>query len=498
MEADFDSILMSSATTDRSSQIVSRLDRIPIWSLSYIFVGILGLGFLFTFYDIFNINVSFIQNCVDLNFNNACPNPGAATNLLGLPVLINLIGYVVGTMILSPISDRIGRRDMLLVTMLIAGIGSLFTVFVTNYGEFIAARFVTGIGVGADLAIVNTYINEAAPKNGRAKYTSLVFFFSSLGAFFGIWLGLYLTTPSAPFPFVSTSPVGVYGLPFAVGATAYFAAHGWQWMYGIGAILGVIGILLRVKLPESPRWLISAGRVNEADQVVTNMEKRASKKLKQLPPVQAIPVVIKEKGIPYKEVFTNQVYRNRTFLLVTVWFIGYMAIYSIAIGITSILVSPGGYAPPTAGLIAAIGVFGFIACTLVAAAVGEKLENKHWLPISAVITIVGGLIIWAAGMNLALSIVGSLVIFFGFNFWVPMTYSWSTEIYPARARATGFALVDGVGHIGGGVGTIVVVALTGPFGLFAFAIAGMFQLVSALIGQFGVKTRAKRLDEISP
>ena len=157
------------AGSDNASAIIARLDRIPIWSLSTIFIGIIGLGFLFTFYDIFNINVSFIQTCVNLNLGGKCPNPGAASSLLGLPVLLNLIGYVVGTLTLSPISDRIGRRDMLLVTMLIAGIGSLLNVFVTNYTEFTAARFVTGIGVGADLAIVNTYIIEAAPINGRAR-----------------------------------------------------------------------------------------------------------------------------------------------------------------------------------------------------------------------------------------------------------------------------------------------------------------------------------------
>src|ERR1700674_3434986 len=63
------------------------------------------------------------------------------------------------------------------------------------------------IGVGADLALVATYINEVSPSNGRAKYTSLIFIMSSLGAFLGIWLGLWLTTPAAPFP---------QGLPFAL------------------------------------------------------------------------------------------------------------------------------------------------------------------------------------------------------------------------------------------------------------------------------------------
>jgi MFS family permease len=75
-----------------------------------------------------------------------------------------------------------------------------------NYGWFVAARTITGIAIGADLAVVNTYINEMAPREERARYTSLIFFFSSLGAVAGIWLGLRLTTPPTPLPVGSPFP----------------------------------------------------------------------------------------------------------------------------------------------------------------------------------------------------------------------------------------------------------------------------------------------------
>src|SRR5438105_4431004 len=141
--------------------------------------------------------------------------------------------------------------------------------------------FIGIIGIGADLAIVNAYINEVAPGARRASYTSMIFIMSALGAFFGIWLGLILTTPPAPFPL---------GLPFAV-AGPMFQGNGWRIMYGIGALLAVVGILLRFQLPESPRWLISRGRVDEADKIVTSMEERARKRMPDLPaPAAEIPV----------------------------------------------------------------------------------------------------------------------------------------------------------------------------------------------------------------
>ena len=153
-------------TNDKSpGMLIARLDRIPVWSLPGLFVGSIGVGSLFTFYDIFDINVSFIQTCTQI-----VPNctPHSAANYIGLPVLLNLVGYVIGTLILSPLADRVGRRDLLLVTMVITGLGSVLTAVVDNYTWFVVARTITGIGIGADLAIVNTYMNEMAPRQGRA------------------------------------------------------------------------------------------------------------------------------------------------------------------------------------------------------------------------------------------------------------------------------------------------------------------------------------------
>src|SRR2546421_4186003 len=204
-----------------AAAVIARQDRIPIWSLSYLFIGIIGIGFLFTFFDIFDITVSFVQTC--LQVVPGCTPPTSA-NYLGLPVELNLAGYVVGALILAPLADRFGRRDILLFTLLLTGIGSLYNTFVPDYTNFVIARTITGIGIGADLALVNAYINEVAPGARRARYTSLIFIMSALGAFFGIWLGLWLTTPPADFP---------VGLPFALATVnitvggPQFAGNGW-------------------------------------------------------------------------------------------------------------------------------------------------------------------------------------------------------------------------------------------------------------------------------
>jgi len=505
--------------TINPNDVVARQDRIQVWSLPYIYVFVIGVGFLFTFYDIFDINVSFIQTCTQIVTKClAGPPPGStslppgfveASAVVGLPVLWNLIGYVIGALLLSPLADRFGRRDMLLVTLLITGLGSLYTAFTNDYTMFIVARTITGIGIGADLAIVNTYINEVAPRRSRARYTSLIFIMSALGAFVAVWLGLILTTPPAPFPL---------GLSFAqvqVSDHGVFLGNGWRIMYIVGAVLALIGIVLRIQLPESPRWLVSRGRLEEADKVVSLMESYASDK--GAAPTAAAddePVTVQsgEGASGFGAIFSNPTYLGRVVLLFVMWFIAYITVYSIAAGMTVILNSLG-YAPPEAGIIVAVGTIGFILCGVFAYFFGETLERKYWLPIGAVLTIIGGVLVAVAGKptsanvdsTVILAFIGSIILFFGFNVWVPITYAWSTENFPTRARTTGFGIVDGIGHVGGGVGLLFITATVLPQlgsmqngALYAFLLIGAFLVVAAIIAQFGIRTRGKRLDAVSP
>ena len=465
--------------------LLARLDRIPVWALPRLFAFIIGIGFLFTFYDIFDINVSFIETCTQLV--PGCTPPGAAA-YIGPPVLLNLFGYVIGTLILSPLSDRAGRRDLLLVTMVLTGLGSALTAIVDSYSWFVIARFITGIGIGADLAIVNTYIGEIAPRGGRARYTSMIFIFSALGAMLGIWAGLFLTTPPTPLPL---------GLPFALASPTFTA--GWRAMYAIGALLALIGVFLRSQLPESPRWLISRNRLDEAEAVIADMEARAH----AITPLSPIPDIVPPAPpalphLPFSSILRNPLYLRRTLLLVAMWFSAYITVYSFAAGFTTLLAALR-YPPPEAGLITAMGTFGFLLCAVVAYAYGERLERKTWMPLAAAITLIGGIVVALAGAIFPLAVLGSMIVFFGFNLWVPIAYAWSVENYPTRARTTGFALVDGVGHLGGGVGLLFIAPLIPHLGVLASMLLIIFFLVlAAIIAQFGAGTRDLRLEEVSP
>jgi MFS transporter, putative metabolite:H+ symporter len=328
-----------------------------------------------------------------------------------------------------------------------------------------------------------------APRRSRAKFTSVIFVMSGLGALLGIWLGLLLTTPAEPWP---------EGLPFAMAGEGF--ENGWRWMYGLGAILALVAILLRFELPESPRWLVGQGRLDEADKVVSDMEKAAAKHGPLPEPAADVPVEesVPQNRLPFRELFTNRTYLRRILLLVTMWFIGYVTVYAFSAGFTSMLTSLG-YKPPEAGVIVAVGAFGFLACGIAAALSAEKLNRKVWLPISAAITVAGGVIVAAGGDTRIVAFVGAGIIFFGFNLWVPMTYARSAESFPTRARTTGFALVDGVGHLGGGIGVLVIAPLIPKMSVLgAFMLVSSFLVVAAILGMFGVETRNKRFEDVSP
>ncbi len=472
--------------SQEGAHIIARQDRIPGWSFPYLFIFIIGLGFLFMFYDIFDINVSFIQTCTQIV--PGC-TPVTAAGYLGLPTLLNLIGYVIGALFFSPLADRYGRRNVMVFTLLITGLGSLYTGLSNDLINFDISRLITGVGIGADLAIVNTYISEVAPVNARGKYNALVFTMSGLGAIIAVWLGLYLTTPAEPFP---------SGLPFAVAGPGF--EFGWRLMYYFGALLGLIGILLRLELPESARWLVTKGRFVDADRVVTRMESAASSRMAELPPVPAdLPIITSEKGAGYGEILRNPLYLRRSLLLFVIWFLCHATLYSVAAGFTVILVALG-YAPPTAGLIVAIGVIGFPIGVYLAYVFGEKLERKYWLWVAAALTLLGGLVIVLGGTNnLPLAALGAVIIFIGLDIFVPIAYAWSSENYPTRARAAGFALVEGGGHIGGGLAVIFIGAIISSIGpLGTFLLMGGYLVVASALALLGTSTKNKRLDEIAP
>jgi MFS family permease len=465
--------------------IVARLDRLPRHAVSYAATGITGLALFVVFFCNFDMNVSFIQTCTALQ--PGC-SPETAQAFLALPVCLFLVGYFVGCLVVAPRSDRAGRRPVMVAAVLFAAVGSLLTAVAGGYVLFVTARAVTGVAMGAMLSVGNTYIGEVAPARARATYTARTFVLCAFGATCGIAAGLLLCTPAAPFP---------EGLPIALGGAL---SGGWRVVYGIAAAVAVASVIALTWLPESPRWLIEHGRLEDADRIVTALERRAMRRGGQLPePVAFVALPVETHGRDaLRELLAEPLYRRRLLLLTAVWFTGYATVFGYATGSTTILTSLH-FSGPVAGMISTVGGLGFLVQGLFSARFSEALERRHWLPIAAALTVIGSVVIATMGQDIGWAFVGSFFVFFGFNVWVPPTFALSAESFPTRIRSAGFGLVDGLGVIGGAIGVLVIGPLVPQLRpLPALLLVSSFLVVAAVLGQFTPRARRRNLEDISP
>src|SRR5699024_2516140 len=165
--------MTDTTANDNGVELLARLNRIPVWALPKSYLIIIGLGYFFTFYDISDIG--FAMPAINEQFNLS-----QSTSLF-LALAVGLIGYIIGSLIIGALADRFGRYRMLLLTFALTAIGSFGDALAPGVATLVVFRFVTGIGVGADLNLVSTYISELAPPARRGRITLWTFLVGILG-----------------------------------------------------------------------------------------------------------------------------------------------------------------------------------------------------------------------------------------------------------------------------------------------------------------------------
>ncbi|WP_157068493.1 MFS transporter, partial [Alicyclobacillus sendaiensis] len=162
---------------------LARLERIPIWPHGAGLLIVLGLGYFFAFFDI--TNISYGIPVITKQFH-------VSSGLASTAVSTSLVGYIVGAVIVSVVSDYFGRRGALITGIVLYTAGSLATAFSPSVGWLIGWRLVVGMGIGTMIAQVSTYMGEISPAVLRGRFTGLanLFAFSGLAAvpFVSMWL----------------------------------------------------------------------------------------------------------------------------------------------------------------------------------------------------------------------------------------------------------------------------------------------------------------------
>jgi len=251
---------------------------------------------------------------------------------------------------------------------------------------------------------------------------------------------------------VLTFFIGIIGqavTPFVALALVPNYFIGWRLLFVIGGVIAVIALAARFQLPESPRWLVLHGKYDKADEVVTRMERFARSKGVDLP-LPEVHEISGEKGrFPTSYLF-HRPYAMRLLVLASMWFLWYIGNYGF-LGDAATLLSDQGITLANSIMFLAIGAVGYPVGAIVMLALADKVERK--------VSILGSTVIWLVGMlafgSLANDYVieaGSFLASMALGMYLQLAYTFTVESYPTRARTSGFALSDGLGHVGGAVG----------------------------------------------
>jgi putative MFS transporter len=452
---------MSNAVTPE--QIAARIERLPLspWHLKLRII--MGIALFFDAFDA--LAIAYVLPVLIGMWKLA---PGQ----IGLLIAAGFAGQLVGAIFFGWLAERIGRIPGAIWTIGIFSVFSVVCAFSWNFQSMLAFRFIQGLGLGGEVPIAAAYIGEIAKAGKRGRF------------------------------FLLYQVIFAVGLAAVAVAATWVVPHlGWQWMFYIGAAPAVIALILRGTLPESPRWLASRGRLDEADRSMHAIEDEVAKGSgKALPPLPTdIPPVSRERA-RFAELFTST-YARRTLAVWVMWFCSYFVTYGIAGWLPTVYRTvfklPVQQSLQYTMVTPVVGVIAALACAYFIDITGRK----PWFSVSFLL---GSLPLFVLAFGAADS---------AFNVMVLSTLSWffittialglylySAEIYPTRVRALG---------TGTGTAWLRLASIIGPFvvgmilpagglgGVFLmFAIASLVGGVVTLL--FGMETKGRLLEELSP
>jgi MFS family permease len=460
------------------TRIPARLDRLP-WSRFHWLV-VLALG------------VTWILDGLEVTFK------GAVSGVLQLPETMGfsaaeiglhgsgyLAGAVCGALFFGRLTGRYGRKRLFFITLAVylAGVG--LSAFSWDFWSFLAFRFITGCGIGGEYAAINSAIDELIPARHRGRVGLMI-----NGSF---WLGAALGS----------------GATVLLLDPALFAPDfGWRLGFGMGAVLGLLILFFRRFIPESPRWLLTHGRVQEAERIMSGIERSIGKPLPV--PAGAEFVLRPRRSFGLAEVahvmFTR--YRSRSALCVMLMmsqaFLYNAIFFTYALVLTRFYGVPAGetglYLLPFA-----IGNFlGPVALGHWFDTIGRRPMIALTYGISAtLLTLTGWLftqdLLSAAGQTAMWS-----VIFFFASAAASSAYLTASEVFPLEIRALAIAIFFAVGTGTGGIlapwlfGTLIGSgSRVAVFGGYLLGASLMLLAVGAVLA-YGVRAERKSLEEVAP
>ncbi|QNN56454.1 MFS transporter [Diaphorobacter ruginosibacter] len=449
------------------TMLSARIERIPYSGFHWKLLLMGGFGYAFDAMDA--AMVSFVLPVLKTEWN-------LSSVQLGVLASANFIGYFFGALLSGTLGDLIGRKRIMMSALVIYCIASLASALVNSWEHFLAFRIFAGAGAGAESVIIAPYLSEFVARRYRGAFTGALAGFFSFG-FVAAALLSYLIVPAFE--------------------------EGWRYVLLITATPVVMLLWWRRSLPESPRWLESQGRNEEAEAIVARMESEALRRGISLPaPAQEdidAPAPSKERGGLVKNygVLLGAKLRRITFMTWAMWLSITFAYYSFFTWIPSLLVQNGMTITKSFGysLVMFIAqVPGYFSAAWLNERIGRRATIVSYM-------LCGGAC--ALGMaftqtDMQIMVAGVLLSFF-MNGVYAGVYAYTPEVFPTQVRTTGAGLASAIGRLGG-IAAPILVGYVYP----AFGFAGVFGMTTAvlLLGSaavlvFGVRTKGRSLEEIT-
>lgn len=386
------------------------------------------------------------------------------------------IGQLFGALVGGPIGDKIGRKKSIILYECIHIAVMIGAALSPNVQVLYFFRLAQGFGLGALLVVLFAGFTEYVPGRNRGVW-------SSRTSFIGNW----------------AHPICNL-IAFVLIGTGMSMSMNWRVEFMIPSVLSIVAtILVANKFPESPRWLESQGRIEEADAIMTKIEKEIEASTgKPLPPVQEEPKEVKK--IPYSALFHGKLLRRT--IVGSLVLIGMNTIQYTLMNWMPSLLNGLGYDTSQSQFMTMFGLFGAPFGIFIASLIMDKIPRK----VLGVLLLVGmavfGIIIGAVTQTGAVGMTGLIVLTFLMNTIIYMYVCYASAVYvpemwPTSAKLSGSGFANAMGRVSNVFFPFLVTALAAQSSSYVFVLLAIVAgIIAIAVGFFGIETRGESVEDI--
>ncbi|CQR63839.1 MFS transporter [Streptomyces leeuwenhoekii] len=470
------------STGTATTSVPARLDRLP-WSRWHWMI-VIGLG---TVWILDGLEVTIVGNVAGRLAEEGSGLDITSAQVTGLAAALYVAGACSGALFFGWLTDRYGRKKLFMATLVVYLAATALTALSFESWWFFLFRFLTGFGIGGEYAAINSAIDELIPSLYRGRVDLII-----NGSY---WLGA----------------VGGALLSIVMLDTAIFPKDlGWRLSFALGVVLGLVILLVRRHVPESPRWQFIHGRGEEAERLVTQVEREVEReKGEKLPPPAGEITIHQRKSIGFgliaKTVFRS--YPRRAVLGLSL-FIGQAFLYNaITFGFGAILTKFYDVPPGRTGYyFAVIAAGNFVGPLLLGKlfdTVGRRIMISSTYLLSGLLLFGTAWLFDRGSLSAATLTACWCVVLFFASAGASSAYLTVSEVFPMETRAMAIAFFYALGTAAGGISGPLIFAELTESGVvrdtvLAFQIGAGLMCAAGVVAAFlAVKAERRSLEDIA-